>query len=95
MGAAAQQGSAVTSILPVIILVIIWIGIILGLAYIPANIARKKGYGFAGFYIFGIFLFLVALIVALCLSDKNKQLDELKKAIIYEKNNENGGNENV
>ena len=92
MGAAAQQGSAVTSILPVIIPVIIWIGIILGLAYIPANIARKKGYGFAGFYIFGIFLFLIALIVALCLSDKNKQIDELKKAIIYEKNNENGGN---
>lgn len=98
---AIQQGSSITSILPVLIPIIIWISVILGLAYIPANIARKKGYGFAGFYIFGVFLFIVALIVALCLSDKKQQLDEIKKAIYSERNeknnddNEIGGKENV
>lgn len=51
------------------------------LAYIPANIARKKGYGFAGFYILGLFSFLIALIISLCLSDKKQQLDDMKKEI--------------
>lgn len=79
-------------LLPPIIL-----GILFGLPFIPANIAKKKGYGFAGFYIFGFFLFLIALIVALCLSDKNKQLDEIKKAIYSEQSkiNDIGGEENV
>lgn len=60
------------------------------LARIPADIAAKKGYSKVGFFIFGLFLFLIALIVALCLSDKNQQpqlidgnnvspADELKK----------------
>lgn len=98
---AIQQGSSITSVLPILIPIIVWIGVILGLAYIPANIARKKGYGFAGFYIFGVILFIVALIVALCLSDKKQQLDEIKKTIYSERNernkdnNETGGKENV
>ena len=55
------------------------------LAYIPANIARKKGYGFMGFYILGLFFFFIALIISLCLSDKNQQIYEIKQAIHYEK----------
>lgn len=60
--------------------------IIFGLAFIPANIASKKGYGFIGFYILGVFFFLFALIVSLCLSNKRQHIDEIKKAIYSEKN---------
>lgn len=35
------------------------------LGLIPAAIARRKGRSFAGFWIFGIFFWLIALIVAL------------------------------
>lgn len=82
----AQQGSSIAgSVLPILILVILGLAIIFVLAYIPANIARKKGYGFIGFYILGLFFFLIALIVSLCLSDKKQQLDEMKKVIHSEK----------
>jgi predicted nucleic acid-binding Zn ribbon protein len=40
------------------------------LAFIPARIADKKGYSTIGFYFFGLCLFMPALIVALCLTDK-------------------------
>lgn len=52
---------------------ILWVGIAVGLAFIPATIARNKGYSYGGFWVFGFFLFLIALIVALCISDKNAQ----------------------
>ncbi len=51
------------------------------LAIIPAKIASKKGYSFGGFYILGIFFFLIALIVALCLNDKNSQLEIMQNTI--------------
>ena len=82
---ATQQGVSFANILPIIIPITFVLIIVLGLAYIPANIARKKGYGFMGFYILGIFLFFVALIISLCLSDKKQQLDEMKQAIHSEK----------
>lgn len=40
------------------------------LAIIPARIAWKKGYSFAGYYVFGFFLFVPAIIVALLIRDK-------------------------
>lgn len=56
-------------------------------ATIPANIAKNKGYGFAGFFILGLFgFFLIALIIALCLSDKNQQMNEFKTTL-YSANN--------
>ena len=39
------------------------------LAIIPSSIAKKKGHSGVGFYFFGLFLFIPALIVALCISD--------------------------
>lgn len=87
MEGAAQQGvSNFGGIIGILIPVIIGLAIIFGLAYIPANIAKKKGYGFMGFYILGLFFFLIALIISLCLSDKKQQLDEMKKVIHSEKN---------
>ncbi len=52
---------------------ILWVGIAVGLAFIPATIARNKGYSYGGFWAFGFFFFIIALIVALCISDKTYQ----------------------
>lgn len=53
------------------------------LAFIPAYIAWKKDYSFGGFWLFGFFLFLPALIVALLMSDKTQvtvgSADEIAK----------------
>jgi RNA polymerase subunit RPABC4/transcription elongation factor Spt4 len=50
----------------------IWIfGINLGLSFIGASMARKKGYSYGGFLCLGIFLsFLVNLTAAVCLTPK-------------------------
>ena len=45
---------------------VIWFG----LAWIPANIARNKGYVFGKWYIYGFFLWLPALIHSLLLPRK-------------------------
>ena len=42
------------------------------LAFIPAYLARKKGYSQGLFWLFGFFLFLPAIIVACCIEDKTK-----------------------
>jgi hypothetical protein len=44
--------------------------VLVGLAFIPANIAGKKGYSVGGFFLFGLFFFLPALIVALIVQDR-------------------------
>jgi len=62
----ADTGMDLFSMLPLIV----WIGLCVGLAFIPANIARKKGYSYGGFWALGFFFFLIGLIVALCLPDK-------------------------
>ena len=46
------------------------VGVAVGLAFIPATIARNKGYSYGGFWALGFFFFLVGLIVALCLDPK-------------------------
>ena len=52
--------------------VIIVLLICAGLACIPASIANRKGYSFAGFWCLSFFLsFLIGLIVAACLSDRS------------------------
>ena len=42
------------------------------LALIPANIAYRKGRNFALWLIYGIFLWLIALIHSLCIHDNDK-----------------------
>jgi hypothetical protein len=42
------------------------------LALIPASIAQKKGRSFAGFWVFGLFFFVIALVVALLISDASE-----------------------
>lgn len=64
------------------LLLIVYVSFILipriGLAFIPANIAKKKGYSFGGFYTLGIFWLLLSLILALCFKDKNAPAKEYK-----------------
>lgn len=42
------------------------------LAFIPATIAKRKGYSETGYYFFGLFFFLPALVVALLIHDKGE-----------------------
>jgi len=50
------------------------IGLILAalLGLIPANIAKKKGYSFGLWWLFGFLFFIIALIVALVMKDKTQ-----------------------
>ena len=50
--------------------VVILLIVLLGLGFIPATIANSKGYSAVGFYFFGLFFFLPALIVVLVLPNK-------------------------
>lgn len=67
------------------LIILILVVVPLLLAIIPAKIASNKGYSFVGFYIFGFFFWLIALIVALVISDKNQvstqDLMNLKKLL--------------
>jgi hypothetical protein len=49
--------------------------LLLLLAVIPARIAKSKGYSYGGFYAFGFFLFIPALIVALAIKPKHTAED--------------------
>jgi surface polysaccharide O-acyltransferase-like enzyme len=53
------------------------------IATIPANIAKKKGRNFGGYYLFGYFLFIPALIVALVV--KPIPQEEIKKKSMADK----------
>ena len=49
-------------------LIIIAASLVLGFALIPAIVGDAKGRSFLGFFLFGLFLFLPALITALIIS---------------------------
>lgn len=57
----------------IIVILVISLAICVGLAFIPAAIAKNKGYSYGAFWAFGFFLFIPALIVALCLDNKTYQ----------------------
>lgn len=56
---------------------IIWIAI----AFWPARVARRKGYSFIGFFIFSIFLFPIALLVAYVVHDRNEAEHNREKEV--------------
>ncbi len=59
------------SIAALIILAVVGIGINVGLSFIPASMAKKKGYSFAGFYCLSFFVsFIIAIIIAALIRDK-------------------------
>jgi len=65
-----------------IVLLVVLIGACIGLAFIPASIAKKKGYSFGGFWAFGFFVFLPALIVSLTIPPHPKKVVEAVKGAI-------------
>lgn len=65
----AQEYPTIGLSLPLLIVLLLLLYI--GLGFIPANIANKKGYSFGLYWLFGFFFFVPALIVSLCISDKN------------------------
>ena len=50
------------------LIVIVWIAI----AFWPARVARRKGHSFIGFFIFSLFFFPAALIVAYLVKDRTR-----------------------
>lgn len=58
--------------------------ITVGCAMLAGNIAEKKGYSFAAFAVFGVFLSVIALIVAAVLPDKNAEASQSKAQQIAE-----------
>jgi hypothetical protein len=55
----------------VFLFIIVGIGANVGLSFIPAYIARNKGYSFGAFWCIGFFAsFVIGLIIAVCLPDK-------------------------
>lgn len=70
-----------TGLVVIIVPVLIGLGVKVGLGILVGKIAQNKGYGFAGFFILGLFFFLIGLIVALCLSDKNQQSSNITNVI--------------
>ena len=51
------------------------IALALALGFIPAIIANQKGHSFLLFYVFGVLLFLIALIVALVVKPDQAAMD--------------------
>lgn len=55
----------------VVLFIILGIGANIGLAFIPAYIAKNKGYSFGAFWCIGFFAsFVIGLIIAVCLPEK-------------------------
>jgi hypothetical protein len=70
-GTAAERGDNMSGILAVsafgwIVLVFIWVA----LAFWPARVAARKGHSFFGYFIFSVFFFPLALIMAYVVDDR-------------------------
>ena len=66
------DASSVTFVIQAFLPLFLMLIVSVALAFIPATVARKKGYSQGLFWLFGFFLFLPALIVACCIEDKAK-----------------------
>lgn len=53
-----------------------------GLAFIPANIAKKKGHSFGLWWFYGWMLFIVAIIHVNFIPDKNAPVTVEKSAVV-------------
>lgn len=57
----------------IVIGLVIWLIIAAGLGFIPASIAKRKGYSFGLWWLCGWLLFIVAIIHVNLMPDKNAQ----------------------
>ena len=58
-----------------------WLAVLAVLALIPALIAHRKGHSFAGFYVFGLILWIVALPVAIMAKDGRPHCPECAEVV--------------
>jgi len=59
-------------IIAIIVMVVINLGVTAGLSFIPAFMAKKKGYTFGGFFCLSFFVsFVLTIIIAALITDKN------------------------
>ena len=65
------------SLILIVILAIIWIA----LAFWPARVAARKGHSFLGFFIFSLFFWPLALIVAYVVQDRSVVVVEAPPAV--------------
>ena len=90
LGVTVSSRPSTGSILMLVLAIVIGLGVAVGLAFIPASIAKRKGYSFGLWWLYGWLLFLVALIHICVIPDKNapdpstqtnhiSTADELKK----------------
>jgi amino acid transporter len=61
-----------TSTLGWTLMAIAFIGIWIALAFWPARVAGRKGHSFFGYFVFSLFFFPLALIVAYMVSDRTR-----------------------
>lgn len=87
-GSATESFGGTPIILVVIVPIVIALLIKIILGIIVGNIAKKKGYGFWGFFILGFIFFFIGLIVSLCLSNKNEQSKTITDALSSSSNSE-------
>ena len=67
-----QQIPSRIFIATLIFMAVVYIGAMVGLSFIPASMAKKKGYTFGGFYCLSFFVsFVVTIIIAALITDKN------------------------
>ena len=57
---------------------IIGVGLLLALAWVPAEIARNRGYIFWKWYAYGLFLFPLALVQSVSLHNRYRKIIPLK-----------------
>jgi len=54
------------------ILLILFVAIWIAIAFWPARVARRKGHSFLGYFIFSLFFFPAAVIVAYLVEDRTR-----------------------
>ncbi|MCL2767272.1 MAG: hypothetical protein FWE49_00870 [Synergistaceae bacterium] len=74
--------SAPKTVIPVVfvpaLIAYVCFAVIIGFACIPAHIASRKGYNYCTWFIFGLFLWIIALIVSLLLSPTEESIEQRK-----------------
>ena len=76
-----DAGTTIALIAYFIIGIVIPIAASVAFGVCSANIARKKGYSYGGFFALGFFTWLIGLIIALCLNDRNPAPDPSHEAV--------------
>lgn len=56
----------------------LWLGTLI-IGFIPGLIGKSKGYDFFNWYVYGVLLFIIALIHSLCLSSKKHNYHSLNQ----------------